>query len=83
MYEFTETVRNPANLQSYCFSLCRFGTNTLDHTIVVDLGGIMVLHGDRGVIEGGQQVLLDVPHLGGVVFEAIKHKADVSVIQLQ
>ena len=50
---------------------------------MIDLGSVVVPYGDRGVVEGGQQVLLDVPHLGGVVIQAVKHKADVTVIQLQ
>ena len=51
--------------------------------VVVDLGGIVVLYGDRGVVQHGQQVLLHVPYLGGVLSEAVEHEADVFGIQLQ
>ena len=50
---------------------------------MIHLGGIMVFHGDWGIVTGGQQVLLDVLDLSSVVIQAVKYKADMSVIQLQ
>ena len=49
---------------------------------MVDLGGIVILHSDRGIVEGGQQILFDVLDLSRVVLEAVKHKAYVACIQL-
>ena len=33
---------------------------------MVDLGGVVVLNGGRGVVQHSEQVLLHVPYLGGV-----------------
>ena len=41
--------------------------------IVVDLGGIVALYGHQCI----------VPHLSGVLPEAIKYRADMLVVQLQ
>ena len=51
--------------------------------VMVDLGGVVILNRGRGVVQHRQQVLLHVPHLGGVLPEAVEHEADVFAVQLQ
>lgn len=43
----------------------------------------MVLHGDGGIVEHRQEVLLYVPDLRGIPLEAVKYKADMLTVQLQ
>ena len=42
---------------------------------------IGTVHGHGGVVEGRQQILPDVPHLGGVLFEAHKDKPQMVAVQ--
>ena len=51
--------------------------------IVIDLDGIVILHGGWGIVQHRQQILLHVPYLRGVFFEAVEHEADVFAIQFQ
>ncbi len=51
--------------------------------VAIGLYNIAILHSHRGVIEAGQQVPLDIAHLGGVTLEAIQHEAQVVPVQPQ
>ena len=51
--------------------------------IVIDKSGIVAADGSRGVIQDGQQILLDIPDFGGVLFHAIQRKLDMLCVQLQ
>ena len=51
--------------------------------IVVDLGRVVVVHGGGRVEQHGQQVLLHVADLGGVVVQALHDELDVGAVQLQ
>src|SRR5699024_9962827 len=51
--------------------------------IVVDLGRVVVVHGGGGVEQHGQQVLLDVADLGGVVVQTLHDELDVGAVQFQ
>ena len=44
-------------------------------------GGVGAVHGHGSVVEGGQQILPDVPHLSGVLFEAHKDKPQMVAVQ--
>ena len=44
-------------------------------------GSVGTVHGHGGVVEGRQQILPDVPHLGGVLFEAYKDKPQMVAVQ--
>ena len=57
--------------------------NTMIFVLLIYLHRIAILHGHRGVIEAGQQVPLDIAHLGGVTLEAIQHEAQVVPVQPQ
>ena len=50
---------------------------------MVDLGGIVVLNGRRGIVQHRQQVLFHVSRLCGVRFQAVKHEPDMLHIQFQ
>ena len=43
---------------------------------------VVVAHGQRCVVEGRQQILPDVPHLGGVLLQAHKDKPQMVAVQL-
>ena len=45
--------------------------------------GVVVAHGQRRVIERGQQILPHIPHEGGVLLQAHEDKAQVVAIQFQ
>ena len=55
-------------------SLCR---RALAVEVMVDLGGVVILNSRWRVIQYGQQILLHVPHLCGVLTEAVEYEADV------
>ena len=42
----------------------------------------MPIHGRGRIVERGKQILLHVPHGGGIFGKAVQHKADVVCIQL-
>ena len=44
---------------------------------MADHGGIVVVNGGGGIVQGGQKVLPDVADLRGVSAETAQHKADV------
>ena len=44
---------------------------------------IITADGSGGIVQRGQQILLDVAYLGRVLLEAIKHELDMFHIQLQ
>ena len=50
---------------------------------MVDLSRVVVAHGGGRVEQHGQQVLLHVADLGGVVVQALHDKLDVGAVQLQ
>ena len=50
---------------------------------MIDLCGIVAVDTDRRIVKRGQQVLPDIADLGGVLFEAVKDKADMLRIELQ
>ena len=51
--------------------------------IVIDEGGEVIVDGRRRVVQRREQVLADIPDLGGVPFEAVKYKADMFPVKLQ
>ena len=50
---------------------------------MIYLCGIVAVDTDRRIVKRGQQVLPDIADLGGVLFEAVKDKADMLRIELQ
>lgn len=51
--------------------------------VVVHQGRIVAVDGGRGVIQGSQQIFLDVADIGGVVPHTVQHILDVGTVQLQ
>ena len=51
--------------------------------IVIDFGPVIAVHGRWGVIESRQQVRLDIPHLGRVVIQAVKHILHMGEVHFQ
>ena len=44
---------------------------------------VITADGSGGIVQRGQQILLDVAYLGRVLLETIKHELDMFHIQLQ
>ena len=44
---------------------------------MIDLGGVVVLHGDGCIVEHRQEILLHVSDLRGVPLETVKHKVEM------
>ena len=51
--------------------------------VVVHQGRIVAVDGGRGVIQGSQQIFLDVADIGGVLPHTVQHILDVRTVQLQ
>ena len=51
--------------------------------VVVHQGRIVAVDGGRGVIQGSQQIFLDVADIGGVLPHTFQHILDVGTVQLQ
>src|SRR5699024_11956492 len=59
------------------------GPNSLSgFEIVLHPCCVVVIHGQRCVVERSQQVLPHIPHKGGVLFEAHKDEPQVIAVQL-
>ena len=51
--------------------------------IVIDKCGVVTVDGSRRIVEGGQQVGADVPHLRRILMQAADYILDVAGVQLQ
>ena len=51
--------------------------------VMVDLGTVITVHCCRGIIQGRQQVCLDIPDLCGVLVDTVKDILQVAGIDLQ
>ena len=51
--------------------------------IVIDKCGVVTVDGSRRIVEGGQQVGADVPHLRRILMQAVDHILNVAGVQLQ
>ena len=50
---------------------------------MVHQGRIVAVDGGRGVIQGSQQIFLDVADIGGVLPHTVQHILNVRTVQLQ
>ena len=50
---------------------------------MVHQGRIVAVDGGRGVIQGSQQIFLDIADIGGVLPHTVQHILDVRTVQLQ
>ena len=51
--------------------------------IMLNQRRVITADGSGGIVQRGQEILLDVAYLGRVLLEAIKHELDMFHIQLQ
>ena len=59
------------------------GTPRIVRSYMAHHQGIVVIHGQRRVIQRGQQILLHMAHLGGILADPIQHIQQMCAGQLQ
>lgn len=50
---------------------------------MINLSSVVALYSDRGIVQHRQQVLFRVSYTGGILTEAVEHKADMLPVQPQ